>query len=42
MEHSLVEKIGEYSYYLLGVLFFALMGFILYRVGMQQNKPEKP
>ncbi|MDF2187232.1 oligopeptide transporter, OPT family [Paraflavitalea sp. CAU 1676] len=41
MEHGLSENFGITGYYLLGVLFFALLGFILYRVGMQQNKPEK-
>ncbi len=37
MEHGLVESLGQNSYFLLGVVFFALMAFILYRVGMQKN-----
>lgn len=39
-EHSLVESLGQNSYFLLGVVFFALMAFILYRVGMQKNPEE--
>ncbi len=40
MEHGLVESLGQHSYFLLGVVFFALMAFILYRVGMQKNPIE--
>lgn len=39
-EHSLVESLGQNSYFLLGVVFFAIMAFILYRVGLQKNKME--
>jgi uncharacterized oligopeptide transporter (OPT) family protein len=40
VEHGLKESFGEYGYFFLGVVFFALMGFILYRVGLQKNKLE--
>lgn len=39
-EHSLVDSLGQNSYFLLGVAFFATMAFILYRVGLQKNKLE--
>ncbi len=37
-EHALTESFGEKGYFLLGVVFFALLGFILYRVGMKKTK----
>jgi len=40
MEHGLVQSLGQNSYFILGVVFFALMAFILYRVGMQKNPIE--
>lgn len=40
MEHGLTESLGINGYYGLGVIFFVLMGFILYRVGMQKNKED--
>lgn len=36
MEHGLVSALSENGYFLLGTLFFALMGFILYRVAMKK------
>lgn len=40
MEHGLIESLGRNGYFLLGVLFFAIMAFILYRTGLQKNKLE--
>lgn len=40
VEHGLTESWGETGYYILGVLCFALMGFVLYRVGLQKNKED--
>lgn len=37
MEHGLVSALSENGYFLLGTLFFALMGFILYRVAMKKT-----
>jgi hypothetical protein len=37
MEHGLVNTLSENGYFLLGTLFFALMGFILYRVAMKKT-----
>lgn len=37
-EKGLVEKFGEHGYDALGVLFFAIMAFTLYRVGLKKNK----
>jgi len=37
-EHGLTTSLGQGGYFLLGVLFFAIMGFTLYRVGLQKNK----
>jgi OPT family oligopeptide transporter len=37
MEHGLVSSLSENGYFLLGTLFFALMGFILYRVAMKKT-----
>jgi OPT family oligopeptide transporter len=38
-EHSLVAALSQDGYYLLGVLFFAAMGILLYRIGIK--KPNK-
>lgn len=38
MEHGLVNALTEGGYFLLGVLFFALMAFILYRVASNKKK----
>ena len=37
-EHGLTESLGGEGYKWLGVLFFALMGFILYRVAISKRK----
>lgn len=37
MEHGLVKLLSENGYFLLGTLFFALMGLILYRVAMKKT-----
>lgn len=36
-EHGLMSSLGENGYYLLGVLFFALMSFMLYRIATNQK-----
>ena len=36
LEHSLLGSLGENGYYLLGVLFFAWMGWILYKHAMKK------
>lgn len=36
-EHGLTTSLGENGYYLLGVLFFALMGFVLYRIASKRS-----
>lgn len=41
-EHGLMGSLGENGYYLLGVLFFAAMSFILYRVATQKDKAQGP
>ncbi len=38
MEHGLVSALSENGYFLLGTLFFALMGLILYRVAMKKTE----
>jgi len=38
MEHGLVELLSENGYFLLGTLFFSLMGLILYRVAMKKTE----
>ncbi|HEY0895041.1 MAG TPA: oligopeptide transporter, OPT family [Sphingobacteriaceae bacterium] len=40
MEAALTGILGEAGYTLLGVAFFALMGFILYRTGISKSKEE--
>ena len=37
-EHGLTQSLGGEGYKWLGVLFFALMGFILYRVAISKRK----
>ena len=37
-EHSLVGALSEGGYYLLGVIAFAAMGFILYKIGRQKTQ----
>ena len=37
-EHGLVGWLGENGYYLLGAIFFAIMGFTLYRIGIQKTE----
>jgi OPT family oligopeptide transporter len=37
-EHGLVESLGGEGYKWLGVAFFALMGFVLYRIAVAKNK----
>ena len=38
LEKMITNGLGEMGYYLLGVVFFALMGYTLYRVGLKQEK----
>jgi putative OPT family oligopeptide transporter len=38
-EHSLTESLGGEGYKWLGVFFFALMGYVLYRVAIAKKKP---
>ncbi|MEJ8817881.1 OPT family oligopeptide transporter [Lacibacter sp. H407] len=38
LEHGLVGWFGENGYFLLGVLFFAIMGFTLYRIGIKKTE----
>nr|WP_294908667.1 oligopeptide transporter, OPT family [uncultured Lacibacter sp.] len=40
-EHGLVSWAGENGYYLLGAIFFAIMGFVLYRIGIQKTEKIK-
>lgn len=37
-EHGLVGWLGENGYFLLGALFFAIMGFTLYRIGIKKTE----
>jgi putative OPT family oligopeptide transporter len=37
-EHGLVGWLGENGYYLLGAIFFAIMGFTLYRIGIKKTE----
>ncbi len=37
-EHSLVGALSEQGYYILGVIAFAAMGFILYKIGRQKTQ----
>ena len=38
VEHGLTQSIGTVGYYLLGVAFFAFMGWMLYKNGMKRSK----
>lgn len=40
MENWMRTSMGETGYFLLGVLFFAVMGYILYRAGVSKQKME--
>lgn len=42
IEKSLLGAIGENGYYLVGLAFFALMGWMLYRNGMKKTIHEEP
>lgn len=37
LEHGIAESLGQGGYFLLGVLCFAFMGFMLYRIGMKRS-----
>ncbi len=37
LEHGLVQRLGETGYYIIGVLGFAVMGLILYRLGTSKS-----
>jgi OPT family oligopeptide transporter len=37
-EHGLVGWLGDNGYFLLGAVFFAVMGFTLYRIGIQKTE----
>ncbi|HYC29160.1 MAG TPA: OPT/YSL family transporter, partial [Chitinophagaceae bacterium] len=37
VEHALTNNLGTIGYYILGVAFFALMGWMLYRAGMKRD-----
>jgi len=36
MEGALTKSLGEHMYYLLGVAFFAAMGWILYKTALKK------
>lgn len=38
LEHGLVSALTQNGYFFLGVLFFAIMGFTLYRIGMKKTR----
>jgi len=38
LEHSLTSALGTYGYFLLGVLLFAVMGWMLYKTAMKKNQ----
>jgi uncharacterized oligopeptide transporter (OPT) family protein len=38
-EHGLSNLFGAGGYHILGVLFFAFMGYVLYRIGRQKQAP---
>lgn len=38
-EHGLANLLGDGGYQILGVLFFAVMGYVLYRIGRQKQAP---
>jgi OPT family oligopeptide transporter len=39
VENAMKSGLGETGYYLLGVVFFAIMGWLLYRAGVAKSKP---
>jgi len=39
VENAMKAGLGETGYYLLGVVFFAIMGWLLYRAGVAKSKP---
>lgn len=39
IENAMKTGLGETGYYLLGVVFFAIMGWLLYRAGVSKSKP---
>jgi len=39
VENAMKAGLGESGYYLLGVVFFAIMGWLLYRAGVAKSKP---
>jgi len=39
VENAMRAGLGETGYYLLGVVFFAIMGWLLYRAGVAKSKP---
>lgn len=41
MEHGLSNLLGQNGYFFLGIAFFAIMGFILYRIGVQKTEALK-
>ncbi|WP_407525799.1 OPT/YSL family transporter [Lacibacter sp. MH-610] len=40
-EHGLTEMLGTNGYFLIGTLFFILMGFVLYRIGIKKTDTLK-
>ena len=40
-EHGLTEMLGTNGYFLIGALFFAFMGFVLYRIGIKKTDALK-
>ncbi len=39
MEHGFSEAVGAGTYQIIGVLFFALMAFTLYKIAIKKDKP---
>jgi len=37
-EHGLVGWLGQNGYYLLGTIFFVIMGYTLYRIGIKKTE----
>ncbi len=42
MEPALTESLGAGGYQILGFIFFVIMGFVLYRIGVSKNKDITP
>lgn len=38
MEHGFASALGENGYFLLGVICFAVMGYLLYKIGMKKTE----